>query len=83
MKPNYRRPDEDDYLFPSRHYDRLLIVGGYVVAWRWWPFVRWRYFPCAWGTRHPGDAVEATDWTGRDRELIGVDWPFTVRRVLP
>lgn len=82
MKPRFRRPGEDDYLFPSRHYDRLLTVGEYVIAWRWRPFIRWRYFPRAWGDHRAGPGIEATNWTGRNRELIAVDWPFTVRKVL-
>jgi len=41
----------------------------------WLPTLRWRYV-LPWAP--PGQHV-AHDWTGRDRELIGVRWPMGVR----
>lgn len=44
------------------------------IAGNWLPKLRWRYI-IPWA---PGHFI-AADWTGRKRELVGVEWPFRIR----
>ncbi|HVQ44540.1 MAG TPA: hypothetical protein VMT30_06245, partial [Candidatus Saccharimonadia bacterium] len=49
--------------------------------WRWLPLIRWRYLSRAWQGYPPAGYVLASDWTGRERELIGWSWPACVHPV--
>lgn len=62
-------------------YNHVIIVNGWCIAWRWLPLLQWRYLPRAWQGFPPAGYVLACDWTGRERELIGWTWPFSVERI--
>lgn len=67
-------------------YHRELVVEradgrAWSFKWRWLPLVRWRYLSRAWQGYPPVGYVLASDWTGRERELIGWEWPMSARRV--
>lgn len=67
-------------------YHRELVVEradgrAWSFKWRWLPLVRWRYLSRAWQGYPPAGYVLASDWTGRERELIGWEWPMSARRV--
>lgn len=51
-----------------------------IFAFRWRPILRWRFLSRAWQGDPPTGYILATDWTGRDREIIGWDWPVAYRR---
>lgn len=68
-------------LYSSGIYHRVIVINGWCIAWRWLPLLQWRYLPRAWQGFPPAGYVLACDWTGRDRELIGWAWPFSVERV--
>lgn len=46
----------------------------FKFSWRWYPLFMWRYFPRAWQGYPPAGVIMATDWTGRDRELMAIAW---------
>jgi hypothetical protein len=67
-------------------YDREVLVERadgrtWSLKWRWLPLIRWRYLSRAWQGYPPAGYVLASDWTGRERELIGWSWPACVRPV--
>lgn len=63
------------WLLPDWLYTRVIIVDigerAWMLAFRLLPLLHWRYF--LWSMFEPG--VDASAWTGRYRELIGVRWP--------
>lgn len=65
---------------PYPLYDRVVVVEAFtltaLVAFRWLPIVRWRYLSRAWQGWPPAGERLATDWTGRERELIDWEWPW-------
>jgi len=67
-------------------YDREVLVErtdsrAWSLKWRWLPLIRWRYLSRAWQGYPPAGYVLASDWTGRERELIGWSWPACVHPV--
>lgn len=61
----------------GHYHHRIKITWGvhrFIIAWRWYPLIMWRYFPRAWQGFPPAGTTMATDWTGRDREVMGVVW---------
>lgn len=49
---------------------------AWLIAFRAWPVLFWRYHPRAWGMTHDDDGIDSGLWTGRERELISWCWPF-------
>lgn len=60
-----------DRVLVARIGDRLTLA----LAFRWLPIIRWRYLSRAWQGYPAHGEFLATAWTGRERELIGWEWP--------
>lgn len=92
MKIRLKRP----YDLDTQIYSRILTIGfgpsvvsdedavpwswAIEIGWRWLPLLRWRYTSRAWQGWPPAGTVLASEWTGRERELIGWEWPLMCRR---
>lgn len=89
--PEFQLLDLPMLIMPTL-YDRYLVAAWgrtgdpkfahahvMVIGFRWFPMVLWQYFPRAWGMKQPAPLVDASDWTGRERELSSLLWPFEFR----
>ena len=57
---------KDGYMLPGLHFE---------VSWDWLPHVFWRFHP---GYKYMILGLDSYYWTGRDRELDSIRWPFSI-----